>query len=276
MNTNRNMAPPYRTDPSHTLSPTLAALVRAGPLVFGSIGGRDVRLYQLPETSLPTPTFVCLCLFSLNQSQPEMYLLDPAVTFDALCSAMNEPLPSSTGSLVASHCLRLISYSAPQFAAFIGFLTRDKSIFQDLCGPEDSPPDITYTLFTLDVPSFLLSVCPSELDLRPRIAELHCAAKFAIKLPQHAQKIHGPAEEGSDDAVLWKQLRIMSAMEQQNQPCLSKIPTQTSISQPFPYRSHHNRASVFIHLPWLRFLHRRCCLLHHSIWSCSAPSCPRR
>ena len=117
---------------------------------------------------------------------------------------MNESLPSSVGSLAASRCLRLISDSALQFAAFenltfIGFLTCDKSIFRDLCRPEDSPPDLTHALFTLDIPSFLSSVCPSGLDLRPRIAKLHCAAEFAIKLPQHAQKINGPADEGSGD-----------------------------------------------------------------------------
>ena len=139
------------------------------------------------------PTFVRSYLFSLNQSQLELYLLDPTISFDALCSAMNESLPSSVGPLAASHCLRLISDSFPQFAAFenwtfIGFLSSDKSIFRDLCPPEDRPPDLTHALFTLDVPSFLLRVCPPGLDLRPRMAKLHCAAEFAIKLPQHAQK----------------------------------------------------------------------------------------
>ena len=180
--------------PSSTRAPTLAAIVSSGPSVFGSIGGRDVRLYQLPDmSSTTTPTFVRSYLFSLNQSQLELYLLDPTISFDALCSAMNESLPSSVGPLAASHCLRLISDSFPQFAAFenwtfIGFLSSDKSIFRDLCPPEDSPPDLPHALFTLDVPSFLLRVCPPGLDLRPRMAKLHCAAEFAIKLPQHAQK----------------------------------------------------------------------------------------
>ena len=156
--------------------------------------------------SSTTPTFVRSYLFSLNQSQLELYLLDPTISFDALCSAMNESLPSSVGSLAASHCLRLISDSFPQFAAFenwtfIGFLSSDKSIFRDLCPPEDRPPDLTHALFTLDVPSFLLSVCPPSLDLCPCMAKLHCAAEFAIKLPQHAQKVHGPVEEGSDSSI---------------------------------------------------------------------------
>ena len=79
----------------------LATLVTAGPTIHGSVRGRDVHLFELPALST---TFVSAYLFSLNQSQLALFLCDPAITFDALCSAMNEALPSGVGLLAATHC----------------------------------------------------------------------------------------------------------------------------------------------------------------------------
>ena len=128
-------------------SPTLAALVTAGPTICGSVGGSDVRLFELPESS---SNFISAYLFSLNKVQLSMFLHDPMVTFDALCSAMNEALPPSIGLLAATHCRNFVLASAPQFAAFdnlmfAGFLTRDFAIFRHLVDPVVSPPHITHS-----------------------------------------------------------------------------------------------------------------------------------
>ena len=68
------MAPTYRPDPDYTPSPTLATLVTAGPTIHGSVGGRDVSLFELPAMST---TFISSYLFLLNQSQLAMFLRDP-------------------------------------------------------------------------------------------------------------------------------------------------------------------------------------------------------
>ena len=98
--------------------------------------------------------FVRSYLFSLNQSQLEMYLLDPAVTFHALRSAMNESLPSSVGLLAASHCPRLVRSLRKSD------ITRDKSIFRDLCRPEDLP-------FAAYSPYGCLASAPGEYFIDP-------------------------------------------------------------------------------------------------------------
>ena len=42
-----------------------------------------------------------------------------------------------------------------------------------------------HALFTLDVPTFLMNICPPGLDLRRPLAEFPCGIDFALKLPQH-------------------------------------------------------------------------------------------
>ena len=101
-------------------SPTLAALVTAGPTVYGSVGGRDVCLFELPELSSP---FISAYLFSLNKDQLPLFLRDPAVTFDVLCSAMNEALPQGIGLFAATYCQNFVFESTPQFAVFENLLT---------------------------------------------------------------------------------------------------------------------------------------------------------
>ncbi len=96
-------------------SPTLAALVTAGPTICGSVGAREVRLFELPESS---SNFISAYLFSLNKVQLSMFLRDPMVTFDALCSAMNEALPQGIGLFAATYCWNSVFESTPQFAVF--------------------------------------------------------------------------------------------------------------------------------------------------------------
>ena len=112
------------------------------------------------------------------------------ITFDALCSAMNEALPQGIGLFAATYCRNFVFESTPQFAAFdnllfTGFLTRNFSIFRHLVDPEDRPPHIMHALFTLDVPTFLTNVGPPGLDLHSHLAEFPCGVEFALKLPQH-------------------------------------------------------------------------------------------
>ena len=192
-----------RPNPGNNPSPALATLVIAGPTSHGSVGGRDVHLFELPALST---MFISAYLFSLNQSQLALFLRDPAITFDALCSAMNEALPPGIGLLAATHCRNFIFNSIPQFTAFknlmfTGFLTRDFSIFRQLVDPEESLPHITHALFTLDVPTFLTNVCPPGLDLRCCLAKFPCGVEFALKLPQHVITAdnEGSAEEHSDE-----------------------------------------------------------------------------
>ena len=121
-----------RPNPGYNPSPTLATLVTAGPMMHGSVGGKDVHLFELLASFT---TFVSAYLFLLNQSQLALFLRDPAITFDALCSAMNEALPPGIGLLAATHCRNNIFNSIPQFAAFenlmfASFLTRNFSIFR--------------------------------------------------------------------------------------------------------------------------------------------------
>ncbi len=101
-------------------SSTLAALVTAGPTVYGSVGGRDVRLFELPELS---STFISAYLFSLNKDLLSIFLPDPAVTFDALYSAMNEALPQGIGLFAATYCRNVVSELTPQYAVFENSLT---------------------------------------------------------------------------------------------------------------------------------------------------------
>ena len=96
-------------------NPTLAAPVTAGPTVYGSVGSRDVRLFELPGSF---STFISAYLFSLNKDQLPLFLHDPAVTFDALCSAMNEALPQGIGLFAATYCRNFVFESTPQFAVF--------------------------------------------------------------------------------------------------------------------------------------------------------------
>ena len=106
---------PNRLNPGYNPIPTLATLVTAGPTIHGSVGGRDVHLFELPTLST---MFINAYLFSLNQSQLALFLRDPVITFNALCSAMNKALPPSIRLLAATHCRNFIFNSIPQFAAF--------------------------------------------------------------------------------------------------------------------------------------------------------------
>ena len=160
-------------------------------------------MFELLATST---MFISAYLFSLNQSQLALFLCDPAITFDALCSAMNEALPPGIGTLAATHCRNVIFDSTPQFAAFenlmfTGFLTHDFSIFRQLVNPEERLPYIMHALFTLDVPVFPTNVCPPSLDLLRCLNMFPCGVDIALKLPQHAILADnaGSAEEHFDE-----------------------------------------------------------------------------
>ena len=177
-----------------------------------------------------------------------------------------QALPSSIGSLAASHCRHFIFDSIPQFAAFknlmfIGFLTCDFSISQQLVDPAERPPHITHALFTLDVTTFLSNVCPPGLDLLSCLAKFPCGVKFALKLPQHVQPAdnggsleeHFDEEKTADD----NNDEVGSLSQANNLQCY-QIPTPPQVSQQLPYQSHHTYTKFFMHLPWLQLFHRRC------------------
>ena len=100
-----------------------------------------------PGSQATSTALIHAYLFLLNLSQLDMHLLDPAVNFDALCSAVNESLPYGQGSLVSAHTCQLIHASNSQLTSFdnmtfCGFLTRNRSVPRSLAEPEYHPPKI--------------------------------------------------------------------------------------------------------------------------------------